>query len=74
MREVHTIQSPNPQAAPALGRCSHFNSMRLISSIYLYCAVMWAVHAAPLPIPQITVPSDSVDQRVCYPSICQQRR
>ncbi|KAJ7248693.1 hypothetical protein C8J57DRAFT_1522175 [Mycena rebaudengoi] len=37
--------------------------MRLISSIYAYCAVVWAVHAAPLPVPQNTVPSDSVDQK-----------
>ncbi|KAJ7839384.1 hypothetical protein B0H14DRAFT_3458789 [Mycena olivaceomarginata] len=37
--------------------------MHIISSIYAYCALVWAVSAAPAPVPQQSVPSDSIEQK-----------
>ncbi|KAJ7808600.1 hypothetical protein B0H14DRAFT_3482185 [Mycena olivaceomarginata] len=37
--------------------------MRLISSIYVYCAMMWAVYAAPVPAPQEIAPADTADSK-----------
>ncbi|KAJ7736066.1 hypothetical protein B0H14DRAFT_2639049 [Mycena olivaceomarginata] len=37
--------------------------MRFISSIYASCALVWAVYASPVPVPQQTGPSDSVKRK-----------
>ncbi|KAJ7358403.1 hypothetical protein DFH08DRAFT_953552 [Mycena albidolilacea] len=42
--------------------------MCLISSIHVYCAMMWGVYAAPVPVQRETAPADTADPKVNNPN------